>query len=107
MLIFNQPIPLSSLAISHLVDIGSYIMPPQSIELWGGIEQNKLTKIKTFSPKQPLAIAPPYLDILDIKMATTNVRFLKIKVNTVTKLPAWHPGKGDKGWVFIDEIFLN
>ncbi|MBK8721688.1 MAG: chitobiase/beta-hexosaminidase C-terminal domain-containing protein [Saprospiraceae bacterium] len=107
MLIFNQPIPLSSLAISHLVDIGSYIMPPQSIELWGGMEQNKLKKIKTFSPKQPSAIAPPYLDILDIKMATTNVRFLKVKVNTVTKLPAWHLGKGDKGWVFIDEIFLN
>jgi len=23
------------------------------------------------------------------------------------KLPAWHKGKGDKGWIFADEIFLN
>jgi hypothetical protein len=25
----------------------------------------------------------------------------------VSKLPAWHPGKGDKGWVFTDEVFVN
>ena len=31
----------------------------------------------------------------------------KIIAKNVTKLPAWHPGKGDKGWLFIDEIFFN
>jgi len=30
-----------------------------------------------------------------------------VVVVPVGKLPAWHPGKGDKGWAFVDEIFLN
>jgi hypothetical protein len=24
-----------------------------------------------------------------------------------SKLPPWHRGKGDKGWIFVDEVFLN
>jgi hypothetical protein len=32
---------------------------------------------------------------------------IKIEVIPVSKLPAWHPRAGSKGWVFIDEILLN
>ena len=34
-------------------------------------------------------------------------KYVKIVVVPVAKLPAWHHGKNDKGWVFVDEIFLN
>lgn len=34
-------------------------------------------------------------------------RFYKVIVRNVEVLPPFHPGKGDKGWIFIDEIFFN
>lgn len=34
----------------------------------------------------------------------SKARYLKIKVYNYGKLPAWHPGKGEDAFIFIDEI---
>ena len=31
----------------------------------------------------------------------------RFRVFMVRLLPLRHPGKGDKGWVFTDEVFVN
>jgi hypothetical protein len=42
---------------------------------------------------------------IDIPQST--YKWYKIIAKNVSKLPVWHPGKGDKAWIFIDEIFFN
>ncbi len=37
----------------------------------------------------------------------TAAGYLKVVATPVERLPKWHKGKGEKGWIFIDEIFLN
>lgn len=32
---------------------------------------------------------------------------LRISVNPLPRLPQWHPGQGDKAWVFIDEVLFQ
>ena len=43
----------------------------------------------------------------ELKFKPVSFRYLKIIANPVLKLPKWHPGKGEKGWFFADEIFVN
>jgi len=33
--------------------------------------------------------------------------YLKVIANPVKKLPDWHPGKGQPGWIFFDELLVN
>ncbi|MGZ5253599.1 MAG: chitobiase/beta-hexosaminidase C-terminal domain-containing protein [Flavitalea sp.] len=107
MLYFKKPVKLSSVSVSALVDIPSYIMPPKKIEVWGGKNKGKLVLLKTLQPVQPSGDKPGYLFGYNLQFDSTEVECLKLVVVPVSKLPSWHRGKGEQGWIFIDEIFLN
>jgi uncharacterized membrane protein/mono/diheme cytochrome c family protein len=104
---FNNPILLSNVSISTIVDIGSYIMPAYQLEVWGGASVSNLTLLKKINPKQPATQVPGYLIGFDCSFETKKLSVLKLVAKPVSKLPAWHQGSGQKGWVFIDEVFLN
>ncbi|MFN0176003.1 MAG: DUF2231 domain-containing protein [Saprospiraceae bacterium] len=107
-LLFRKPVTLSSVSFSTLVDIGSYIMPASEIQVWGGNSQKNLVLLKKLSPQQPDKVgAPGYRLGFNCKFEARKISVLKIVAKPVTKLPAWHPGKGEKGWFFVDEIFLE
>lgn len=107
-LFFDRPTRLSSVSLSGLIDIGSYIMPPTSVEIWGGPDKNHLILLKKISPEQPkkLGMAVQKLGFT-ANFEPREIRVLKIIAQPVQKLPPWHPGKGERGWLFLDEVFLN
>lgn len=107
MLVFDQPAAISSVTISSLIDIGSFLMPPLSLEVWGGDDPKQLKLLKRIAPPQPAKMQPAYLKAYDLKFKTITARYLKLTANPVAKLPKWHPGKGQKGWFFTDEIIVN
>ncbi len=107
LLLFNAPVNVKSVTLSTLIDIGGYIMPPVSVEIWGGNEANHLKLLSRIMPQQPTMVEPGYLKAFELSFNPITVKYLKIVAVPVSKLPAWHPGKGDKGWVFADEVFVN
>jgi len=107
LLMFNDPVKVQSVTLSSLVDAGGYIMPPQSIEIWGGNDQYDLKLLTRNTPKQPVKIEPGYMIGFDCSFKPVSVKYIKVVGTAISKLPAWHPGKGDKGWLFTDEIFVN
>jgi len=100
-------------------DTASYVMPPLSLELWGGNDSAHLKLLSRILPKQPpkpprpsklaepLKRQPAYLKLYDLSFKSTTVHYLKLIANPVIKLPAWHSGKGQKGWFFVDEVIVN
>ncbi len=106
-LYFDKPAMISNVTLSILLDINSYLMPPQTIQLWGGDDLNSLRQLSFITPQQPAKDAPAYQDGIECQFSPVTVRYLKIAATPVQRLPAWHRGKGDKGWIFVDEIFIN
>jgi hypothetical protein len=106
-LYFKDPRTISSVTISSLVDINSYLMPPASIQVWGGNDPAKLHLIKKLVPPQPTKEGAPFIKGYDLAFQPETTRYIKIVVVPLSKLPVWHRGKGDKGWVFVDEVFVN
>jgi len=106
-LYYNQPVSVSSVSLSTLVDIGGYIMPPVSLEVWGGITENKLVRLGRIVPVQPLKMSAGYMQGYECVFKTSSIKYLKLIAVPVPALPAWHPAKGQKGWIFTDEIFVN
>lgn len=107
MIYFNNPKTVSSVTVSSLIDIGGYIMPPLQIEVWAGDDEVHLKLIRKMNPEQPTKDASGYLKGYELTFAPTTAKCMKVAVLPVSKLPQWHRGKGDKGWAFVDEIFLN
>ncbi|CAN5528130.1 chitobiase/beta-hexosaminidase C-terminal domain-containing protein [soil metagenome] len=104
---FSKPEPVHSITLSCLVDIGSYIMPPQLIEIWGGDDPQHLKLLSKINPPQPDKVGPSGMKGYECKFNAGDIKCIKLIVIPVGKLPAWHPGKGDKAWVFVDEVLMN
>lgn len=104
---FDQPILVSKVTFSTLIDIGSYIMPAQELQVWGGNSLSDLVLLKKINPTQPGKIISSSLEGFECTFQPKQVKILKLVGKSVQKLPAWHPGKGDKGWLFVDEVFVN
>ena len=107
-LIFNTPVNATSITISMMNDIGGHIFPPVKIEAWGGNNINQLVKLAQIFPVQPRKDSPNQENLaLQCKFKSTNLKFIKLVAQPVNSLPNWHPAKGKKGWVMIDEVFVN
>ena len=106
-LYFDTARSISAVSISNMVDIGNYIMPPQQVEVWSGSDANHLKLIKKINPAQPTTDALGYMRGYELTFAAVTTKCMKIVVVPVSRLPIWHRGRGENGWAFIDEIFLN
>lgn len=92
--------------LSLLLHEGAYIFSPQSVEVWVGYK-GKWSKLTIAPQPMPTPIQDPRFGLVIIPLPTTPLDQIRLKVNPIAKLPAWHPGAGAKGWVFIDEVLLN
>ena len=106
---FDSIRPIKSISISYGKNVPSYLVPPAEIEIWGGDDKNHLKLLKKVMPQPVTKDEQNAVRVEGIKIdiAESTLRYYKITARNVSKLPAWHPGKGQKGWVFIDEIFFN
>ncbi|MDA0195730.1 MAG: chitobiase/beta-hexosaminidase C-terminal domain-containing protein [Bacteroidetes bacterium] len=102
----GTPMP-GSITISCLNSIGSSIMPPRTIELWYGNDPEKLKLWKKESIEMPSAYSPQDFAFYSYDLPSTSYEYLKLIIQPVSKLPAWHSNIGKPGWVFIDELLLN
>jgi len=119
LMIFHDASVVSNVSVSSIVDTAGYVMPPLSLELWGGNDSAHLKLLSRIAPVQPpkppkpskpgepLKSQPAYLKLYDLSFKPTAVRYLKLVANPVIKLPSWHSGKGQKGWFFVDELIVN
>ena len=42
-----------------------------------------------------------------VSLRGTKARYVKIVAKNVGVCPPWHPGAGDKAWLFVDEVFVE
>ncbi|WP_346237203.1 DUF2231 domain-containing protein [Niabella insulamsoli] len=107
LLFFDKPVPVRVVTLSALVSTESYIMPPSSIEIWGGSYAGALQLLAKLKPEQPKVNQPSYLTSYECAFPQQPLQVLKIVATQVMSLPAWHAGKGEKAWIFFDEVFIN
>lgn len=104
---FAQPTPIKTVTTSIGKNIGGFIFPPTSIEIWGGNDKGNLKLLQKIAPKQPTENQPTGIEIIQGQIKESNYSIIKIVARPVAKLPIWHPAKGQPAWLFIDEVFFN
>lgn len=103
---FNRAVAVKEITILYNKNIGSYIMPPKEVELWGGSTESNLKLLKKISPEQPTNYDPTKVDAV-IASVDCTCQVFKIIATPVSKLPTWHSGKGEKGWVMLSEVIFR
>jgi hypothetical protein len=57
--------------------------------------------------EQPKASGPARIETVTLPLSGKAYKSFKLLLRQVGMLPQWHPGKGQRGWVFVDEVFFD
>jgi uncharacterized membrane protein len=107
-LLFKKPVRAQNVTLSMLRNVGGYIFPPVKIEVWGGADEHNMKLLKTLNPQMPDKTTENVDNmVFEADFAPLELNCIKVIAKPLTKLPVWHPGKGEKAWVFVDEVFVN
>ncbi len=98
---FEKETFIKTLIIGYLIDTKSWIFPPKDIT----ILVNKKDTIAVTLNKH-LEIGMVALEDVPITI-NKDVKTITVAVNNTKQLPEWHPGKGLKAWLFMDEWIFN
>lgn len=97
---------ISKVILSLADNTGSYVFPPEKIIVKGGSDQQHLKNLGSLIPVQPKEQRNSSILPITLEFTPGAYRYLEIEAINVQKLPKWHPGKKEKGWVFVDEVFF-
>lgn len=96
--------PVKEVRFNAFIETGDWIYPPTSFEVWGskdGKSYNLLAKENYPLPNKALKEIKTY----SLSFPEKEVTYLKVKINEVNKIPAFHQGAAGKpSFLFIDEI---
>jgi hypothetical protein len=82
-------------------------MPPTKITVWGGEDSVKMNVIGKLAPEMPVKEGMSVNRIFNIDIPAGRYKHIRVQADPIRSMPAWHRGKGDKGWVFVDEVFFE
>jgi hexosaminidase len=106
---FDKDIQPSNMTISALVATGSWIFPPQSIEVLGSLNGREFFPLGHM--KYDAGASAPHpsdgQNFYTLPLLKQTVRHLKVVVHPYGQLPDWHPGAGKPAWLFLDEIIVE
>jgi Chitobiase/beta-hexosaminidase C-terminal domain len=97
---------LSAVLFNVLQDYNSWIFFPAKAEVYSSVN-TKTPVIKQgelfFTAKEntDVNVCRPYVIRFKKKIKTGTI---KLQLYIVKQIPEWHPGKGAKSWIFIDEV---
>ncbi|AUP80065.1 GH92 family glycosyl hydrolase [Flavivirga eckloniae] len=96
---------VENISVGVLTDIGSWIFPTKSIEVYGGNSNQSLNLIgKLNLPKADKF--PKEVNRYTLPVKKGQYKYLRVKVNPYGVAPEWHGAFGQKVWLFIDEIMV-
>ncbi len=93
--------------IDFLVRMASYIFPPREICIEGSVDGTAFETLINEQYSEPGSQAPVSKQRIMIKVDGKPFRYIRISTKNQGTCPDWHDGKGDKAWLFIDEIVIK
>ena len=98
---------LSRIATSFLEKTISWIFFPTSVEFSVSDDGVRFVPVAKFEEPVPTAHRPPAIKEFSQKLSKAKARYVRIQARNVGICPDWHLGKGDKAWLFVDEIIVE
>lgn len=97
---------ISKITAGFLQQQGSWIFLPTDVVFF--VSDDKATWRVVGESKNPVLQTERVL-ANDVSCAVGRVgaRYVKVVAKNVGTCPSWHPGAGDKAWLFIDEVFVE
>lgn len=105
---FNQDITFKTINITFLLDQKKWIFIPNAVNFYVSQDGQNYQKLGTATHNIPLDNPDPITNDFTVRLnKPMKVRFLRVEAMNVGVCPDWHPARGQKAWIFADEIIVK
>ncbi|SOE23983.1 Uncharacterized membrane protein [Spirosomataceae bacterium TFI 002] len=104
---YDKPVPVSSISLNFLVESETSIFFPESIQIWGGNDPNKLQLLTTVRPKQPTEALKGYIQLINCPIKTFTGTHFKVVARPLQTIPSWRSKTKRVALFLVDELFVN
>jgi arylsulfatase len=102
----GEPRTIQSVALDCMQNQRPWIFFPRSIEVSGSDDGERWDVIGR--REQPAEQSEEIrARVITVSVNTGAVRYVRVVAHGVDPLPEWHPGAGNPGWIFVDEIIVE
>jgi hypothetical protein len=98
---------VSKITVSALENTQSWIFFPRGMEVWTSKTGSNYQKVASSNYPEPKEPTNPSTRVFTESFASTDARFIKLKVKSQLTNPKWHAAPGGSSWVFLDEILVE
>ena len=98
--------PVEYIGIHVLQDVGSWIWLPKYVQYYSSSDGKVFTDIGRAEHQVSDKDYKASHQVLGINTKMTT-RYIKIVAKNYGTVPDWHPGKGGKSHIFIDEVIVK
>ena len=99
--------PVHSVIMGCASEMGSWIFYPTSISVAVSQDGKTFGKEVTKNLGIPTAMEDSGVQDIPVEVGGAVGRYVRVTAKRLGTCPPWHPGKGGKAWIFIDEIFVE
>lgn len=99
--------PVSAVTIGFFQDINAWIFMPERIELWTSVDGKDYKLNQTIVNEVPSDQWGTILKDYTFKTNSLTDRYIMLKAINMGECPSWHKGRGNKAWIFSDEINIE
>ncbi|MCC6460520.1 MAG: chitobiase/beta-hexosaminidase C-terminal domain-containing protein [Saprospiraceae bacterium] len=104
----GRTMPVHKVFVHCLENNVAWIFKPASIQVETSLDGKIFRPAAERSLAANTAMGEPKTHLLDCALAqATSARFVRVTVKSLLKNPSWHPSKGQKCWIFVDEMLVE
>lgn len=92
--------------VGFLVSTGSWIFPPTSLRVSVSDDGKTYTDAGLLTEPSPTRHLSTFIKYFDVKVGK-DARYVRVNAGNTGILPEWHQGKGQKAWMFVDEVTVE
>ena len=106
---FDEPRNLSMFGVSAIRDQKSWIFYPAQVDIEISTDGSSFEKLSPISIQSadPTDKNPDNMQFIIESNKSTTVKAIRYTIKNPGVCPDWHLGKGNKTWVFLDELIFR
>lgn len=100
---------INEISVNFLHSPNDWIFMPQKVDFFVSNDGQAFQKVgeQKFEIRQPKIPHAVSIENASVKVNKKEVRFVRVLAHTSGKCPGWHYGRGQKSWMFVDEIIVK
>jgi len=98
---------ISAVSASFFQNTGKWIFMAEKVHFELLDENKEIVATEVLEPDATYEVKGTIIEDIVANFENLSARYIRLHAKNIKTLPDWHPGAGEKAWIFVDEVIVE